>query len=98
MSYKDELIDIHIILCQIYFVVGNFQKCRAFLTSIRTTANTTHLSSKRQATIDLLTGAIQCKEKDYVTAYSHFYEAFEVSNVQLLFKQLCFYKNRIIFL
>ncbi|KII71534.1 26S proteasome non-ATPase regulatory subunit 11 [Thelohanellus kitauei] len=78
MSYKDELIEILIIMCHISFTMGNFQKCRAFLTSIRTTANTTHLSPKIQAQIDLLTGSIHCKEGDYVTAYSYFYEAFEL--------------------
>ncbi|KAF1741872.1 LOW QUALITY PROTEIN: hypothetical protein MXB_3486, partial [Myxobolus squamalis] len=77
MSYKDELIEILIVMCKIYFSMGNYQKCRAFLTSVRTTANTTHLSSKIQAQIDLLTGSVHCKETDYVTSYSYFYEAFE---------------------
>ncbi|KAF0989391.1 hypothetical protein HZS_4507, partial [Henneguya salminicola] len=98
MSYKDELIEILIIMCKIYFIMGNYQKCRTFLTSVRTTANTTHLSSKLQANIDLLTGflyfftsgSIHCKETDYVTAYSYFYEAFEVFSffLPLLFDKI----------
>lgn len=78
MSYKDELIEILIVLCRVYYVMGNYKKCRALLTSVRTTANTTHLSPKIQAKIDLLTGSIHCKETDYQTAYSYFYEAFEL--------------------
>eukprot|EP00442_Polarella_glacialis_P018834 CAMPEP_0115084030 /NCGR_PEP_ID=MMETSP0227-20121206/20979_1 /TAXON_ID=89957 /ORGANISM="Polarella glacialis, Strain CCMP 1383" /LENGTH=452 /DNA_ID=CAMNT_0002472683 /DNA_START=76 /DNA_END=1434 /DNA_ORIENTATION=- len=74
------LVEIHLIECRIHYAVQNLPKAKAGLTSSKTNANAIHCPPLLQADIDILSGIISAQEKDFRTAYSYFYEAFEAFN------------------
>lgn len=60
-----------------YHALENVSKAKASLTAVKTTANSIYIVPLLQAEIDFMSGLIAADEKDYILAYSYFYETFE---------------------
>jgi len=74
------LVEIHLIESKTHFRLENIPKSKAALTAAKTNANAIHCPVLQQAEIDIVSGILALREKDYKTAYSYFYESFEAYN------------------
>lgn len=74
---KQLLVEAQLVESKVYHSLENLPKAKASLTSVKTIANSIYVVPLLQAEIDFMSGLIATDEKDYVTAYSYFYETFE---------------------
>ncbi|KAL5263056.1 hypothetical protein ACHWQZ_G008452 [Mnemiopsis leidyi] len=77
MDDKQLLMEVQLSESKVYHTLGNVPKARAALTSARTTANSIYVPPKLQSALDMQSGILHGEEKDFKTAFSYFYEAFE---------------------
>lgn len=79
---KSSLIEVQLLELKLYHQLRNIPKSKAALTLARTSANSIYCPTLLQGDLDSQSGILNAEDKDYKTAYSYFYEAFEAFNSQ----------------
>lgn len=77
---KLQLVEIQVIESKVFQRLSNISRAKASLTAARSCANSIYCPAVLQADIDMMSGILNCEEKDYRTGYSYFFEAHEGFN------------------
>lgn len=75
---RASLIEVQLLESRTWVKLRNFAKARAALTSARASANSAYCPPLLQAALDVQSGILHAQDRDYKTAYSYFYEAYDV--------------------
>ncbi|CCF75573.1 26S proteasome regulatory subunit N6 [Babesia microti strain RI] len=74
---KQFLLDAYILQSKIYLFISNYALMKMSLSNAKNVSINLNTPSYVNGELDLLSGLISLHEKDYKTAYSYFYEAYE---------------------
>lgn len=77
---KALMVEIELVESQVFYILKNIPKSKGALTAARANANAFYCPPLLQARIDLQAGILCGAEKDFKTAFSYFYEAYEGYN------------------